>query len=111
MWMWPVQGFRSEGDSSAQHPSALENGVQLPLPQLCVGTQFPSSPTAPLHTGPVAMLLGALVTKTSLLGKGEGLSVCLSAFLNPGQVLCFSRAPSLVFLSVLEGDRSSDAQR
>ena len=91
VWMWPVQGLKSVGDSSAQHLSALKNGVKLQLLRLCRGTRFPCSPTAPLQTGPAAVLLGAPVTKASLLRKGKGLSICLSAFLNPGQVLCFSR--------------------
>lgn len=49
------------------------------------GTQIPTPP-------PPLAKVGALVTNTALLGKGEGFSTCLSAFLNPGQVLCFSRA-------------------
>lgn len=53
----------------------------------CWGYPVPHSSTTPCKGA-----CGALVTNTPLLRKGEGFSTCLSAFLNPGQVLCFSRA-------------------
>lgn len=93
MRMWPVPRLKISGQEQRSAPECPEErGIKLRLLQLRRGTRFPCSPTAPLQTGPAAVLLGALATKTSLRRKGEGLSICLSAFLNPGQDLCFSRA-------------------
>lgn len=93
--MWCVQGCRSAGESSAGGQVPEERGTgTVPAPRGCLLPLLgiPHFPTLPPPLAQGMAAVGALVTNTPLLRKGEGFSTCLSAFLNPGQVLCFSRA-------------------
>lgn len=81
LWMWCVQGCRAvlgTGNGGLELLQ-LHRGAWFP----CWGYPNPHSSTTPCKSGGPGY-------KHSPAVKGEGFSTCLSVFLNPGQVLCFT---------------------